>query len=209
MRAAVRDLARRGAEEVEELSGSGRCCGFGGHIQIPNRPVYEEIGANSAALSDKPYLVYCANCLEVFRERGKEAAHILDLYFPGGCEKTPNILEKHENALKLKRELLKEVWDMDFAPERKPWDGLRLTLEEGLEEKLERCFISLEDMKETVWTAESTGEKLVSEDGWSLASLVKPVVTYWAQYRPTPGGGAEDYTVSAAYSHRIKWERTI
>ncbi len=206
---AVRELARRGGTEPEELSGAGRCCGFGGHIQIPNRAMYEEIGENSAALSDKPYLVYCANCLEVFRERGKPAVHILDLYFPGGSETTPGILEKHENALKLKQSLMKEIWNMDFAPERKPWDGLNLTLAEGLQEKLETCFISLEDLKEVVWTAEKEGDKLVSDDGWSLASLVKPVVTYWAQYRPLPGGGAEDFEVVTAYSHRIKWERTI
>ena len=208
MKRAVRELAGRAGAELEELSGPSRCCGFGGHIQIPNRAVFEEIGENSAALSDKPYIVYCANCLEVFRERGKEAAHILDLYFPGGTEKTPAILEKHENALRLKQSLMKEIWNMDFAPERKPWDGLNLTLAEGLGEKLENCFISLEEVKETIWTAETTGDKLVSEDGWSLASLVKPVVTYWAQYRPC-GGGAEDYEVATAYSHRIKWERTI
>ena len=208
MKRAVRELAGRAGTELEELAGPSRCCGFGGHIQIPNRAVFEEIGENSAALSDKPYIVYCANCLEVFRERGKEAAHILDLYFPGGPEKTPAILEKHENALRLKQSLMKEIWNMDFAPERKPWDGLNLTLAEGLGEKLENCFISLEEVKETIWTAETTGDKLVSEDGWSLASLVKPVVTYWAQYRPI-GGGAEDYEVATAYSHRIKWERTI
>ena len=209
MKNAVRELARRSGAELEELSGPDRCCGFGGHIQIPNRSMYEEIGEASAALTDKPYLVYCANCLEVFRERGKEAAHILDLYFPGGCEKTPGILEKHENALRLKQSLLKEIWNMEFQPERRPWDGLNLTLAEGLAEKLESCFISLEDIKEVIWTAEKTGDKLVSEDGWSLASLVKPVVTYWAQYRPAPGGGAEDYEIVTAYSHRIKWERTI
>ena len=208
MKRAVRELAGRAGAELEELSGPSRCCGFGGHIQIPNRAVFEEIGENSAALSDKPYIVYCANCLEVFRERGKEAAHILDLYFPCGTEKTPAILEKHENALRLKQSLMKEIWNMDFAPERKPWDGLNLTLAEGLGEKLENCFISLEEVKETIWTAETTGDKLVSEDGWSLASLVKPVVTYWAQYRPC-GSGAEDYEVATAYSHRIKWERTI
>ena len=209
MKTAVRELAKRAGAELEELQGPDRCCGFGGHIRIPNPEMYREIGENSAALSDKPYLVYCANCLEVFRERGKRAAHILDLYFPGGPEKTPSILEKHENALGLKQSLMKEIWNMDFAPERQPWDGLRLTLEDGIAEKLENCFISLRDLQETVWTAETGGDKLVSEDGWSLASLVKPVVTYWVQYKPTPGGGAEDYTVCAAYSHRMKWERTI
>ena len=209
MKSAVRELARRTGAELEEIEGPGRCCGYGGHIRIPNPEMYREIGENSAALSDKPYFVYCANCLEVFRERGKSAAHILDLYFPGGQERTPTILEKHENALRLKQSLMKEIWNMDFAPERQPWDGLRLTLEEGLAEKLERCFISLRDIQETIWTAETGGDKLVSEEGWSLASLVKPVVTYWVQYKPTPGGGAEDYTVCTAYSHRMKWERTI
>ena len=209
MKNAVRELARRGGAALTEIEGPDRCCGFGGHIRIPNREMYREIGENAAALSDKPYLVYCANCLEVFREQGKEAAHILDLYFPGAPEATPHILEKHENALKLKQSLMKEVWNMDFTPSRQPWDRLRLTLAEGLEAKLEASFISQGEVKEVVWTAEKTGDKLVSDDGWYLASLVGPVVTCWVQYRPTPGGGAEDYDIAAAYSHRIKWERTI
>ena len=209
MKSAVRELARRAGASLTEIEGPGRCCGFGGHIRIPNPDMYREIGENAAALSDKPYVAYCANCLEVFREQGKEAVHILDLYFPGYPEKTPDILAKHENALKLKQSLMKEVWSMDFAPERQPWDGLRLTLAEGLGEKLEAGFISLEEVKEVIWTAESTGDKLVSDDGWYLASLVKSVVTYWVQYRPDPEGGAEDFRVATAYSHRIKWERTI
>ena len=98
---------------------------------------------------------------------------------------------------------------MEFAPTRQPWDGLRLHLAEGLAEKLEAGFISAGEVKEVIWTAESTGDKLVSEDGWYLASLVKSVVTYWVQYRPVPEGGAEDFDVATAYSHRIKWERTI
>ena len=208
MRRAVRSLARRAGAELEELSGPARCCGYGGHIQIPNPAMYREIGENSAALSDKPYVVYCANCREVFREREKPCAHILDLYFPEAGP-TPGILEKHENALRLKQELLKEVWDMDFSPERRPWDSLTLQLEPELRAKLDRSYVSLRELQETIWTAETQGDKLVSDDGWYLASLVKPVITYWVQYRPTEGGGPGDYTVCAAYSHRIKWRGTI
>ena len=46
-------------------------------------------------------------------------------------------------------------------------------------------------------------------DGLFLASLVKPVITYWVQYRPTPGGDENSYTVSAVYSHRMKWRGAV
>ena len=38
-------------------------------------------GEEAASEADEPYLVYCANCREVFKIRGKECRHILEEYF--------------------------------------------------------------------------------------------------------------------------------
>ena len=81
MQTAVRRLAARAGIALEELQERNRCCGHGGHIRVANPSLYEEITRNRAEASDKPYLVYCANCREVFASRGKECAHVLDVVF--------------------------------------------------------------------------------------------------------------------------------
>jgi Fe-S oxidoreductase len=201
MRLSVRVLSERADAELEEIEDGCRCCGYGGHIQVPDPQLFEQISSNRAAVSDKPYIVYCANCREVFAARGKECRHILDIYFGEGNTGVPSLLDKWNNALNLKKELLKEKWDMDFTPEAKPWDGIILNISPELQKKLDRCLISAADLKEAVYQAEGSGDKLVNEDGQSLASMVKPAVVYWVQY--IKNGDA--YEVITAYSHRIKW----
>jgi len=111
------------------------------------------------------------------------------------------LLQKWENALRLKKELLKEKWNMDFTPEARPWDGIELIISPELQAKLDKNLISAADLKEAIYLAEESGDKLVDEEGQSLASLVKPVVVYWVQYACKSGV----YEVATAYSHRIKW----
>src|SRR5690606_27411586 len=108
MQLAVRKLAAEAGIEVEELKERHRCCGYGGHIRVANPSLYEEITGNRAAASEEPYLVYCANCREVFASRGKASAHILDVAF--GLEPAPRIptlQEKRENSLRVKTEFLR------------------------------------------------------------------------------------------------------
>ena len=207
MRASVRRLAEDAGTALRELEEKFRCCGFGGHIQIPNPRLFGEIVENRASASELPYVVYCANCREVFKVRGKDCRHILEYYF-GDAGEIPGLLKKRENALALKQGLMKEYWNMDFTPETQPWDTLKLTLAEGLREKLEQCFISEADLRETIWTAETGKDKLIDDGGRCLASLIKPCVTYWVQYRPT-GEDEASYFVETAYSHRMKWRGTI
>jgi hypothetical protein len=159
---------------LEELEDSCRCCGYGGHIQVPDPKLFNEITHNRAAASDKPYIVYCANCREVFDGRGKECRHILDAYFAVRNQGVPTLLQKWENALNLKKELLKEKWNMDFTPESKPWDSIELVIDSELQAKLDKCLISAADLKEAIYQAEESGDKLMDEDGQSLASMVKP-----------------------------------
>ena len=70
---------------------------------------------------------------------------------------------------------------------------------------MEKTLVSTADLQEAVWYAETGGDKLVGDDGWCLASLVKPVITYWVQYRPAPEGDENSFAVGAVYSHRMKW----
>lgn len=204
MQSAVRGIASKAGISLRELEERNRCCGYGGHIRAANPSLYNEIAQNRAAASDRPYIVYCANCREVFASRGKACAHVLDLVFglqPEG--KIPTLLEKRENSLLVKKELLKTKWGLDFEPETHPWDGLKLVISEEIQQKMEENLISAAELKEAIWRAEDAGDKFYDPgDGMCLCSLVKPVVTYWVQYREAAPG---TYEVFAAYSHRIRF----
>lgn len=199
MRLSVRALARRAGSALGELDHGCRCCGYGGHIQVPNPALFEKIASSRAEEKDAPYIVYCANCREVFLSRGKECSHILDIYFGPG-EDVPTLQRKRENALRLKKEMLKEIWNMDFTPESDPWDGIELVIPGEIQAAMEKSLISEADIRETLWRAEQSGDKLTG-GGYSLASLRKNAATYWVQYSGADGV----YQVSAAYSHRMKW----
>jgi Fe-S oxidoreductase len=62
------------------------CCAYGGQTELANRELYVQTAAERAALSDAPYLVYCANCKAMFNKQGKAAAHLLELLFPANNE---------------------------------------------------------------------------------------------------------------------------
>ncbi len=81
MESGVRKLAERAGVSIEELKERNRCCGYGGHMRVANPDLYEEITKHRAEASEKPYIVYCANCREVFASRDKECSHVLDVVF--------------------------------------------------------------------------------------------------------------------------------
>jgi hypothetical protein len=115
---------------------------------VPDPQLFDEITGNRAKASDKPYIVYCANCREVFAARGKESRHILDVYFGNELQGVPTLKQKRENALRLKKELLKEKWDMDVAYDVKPWDSLKLNIIPELQKK-GQLLISEDDLRRT------------------------------------------------------------
>ncbi len=209
LRRSVRSLAEKAGTALTELPGQGRCCGFGGHIQVPNPELFRRFAEDAAEAAEVPYVTYCINCREVFRSRDKESLHILETYFGREEGPLPSLLEKRKNALRLKEELLKEEWNLDFTPSVQPWDALELEIAPELMEKMEQTLVSVSDLQEAVWNAETGGDKLEGEGGVFLASLVKPVITYWVQYRPTESGSENSYTVSAVYSHRMKWRGAV
>jgi hypothetical protein len=206
MEAAVRALLSRSGAACVELAEKNRCCGHGGHIYPANPALAEEIARNRAAADSRPYVVYCANCREVFSSRGKECAHILDLVFDlPVLEGVRGLDEKRANSLEVKRELMKRIKNTDFEAPSHPWNTLTLVIDEGLRRTLDRKLISGSDIKEAVWRAESTGDRFLDEQtGACLCSMVKEVITYWVEYRRIADGTFE---ILDAYTHRMRFAR--
>jgi hypothetical protein len=206
MQSSVRELAGKAGIALEELAERNRCCGYGGHIRMANPDLYDEIAQHRAEASEKPYVVYCANCKEVFASRGKECAHILDVVFGRTSDpRVPSLQEKRENSLRVKRELMKQIRNIDFEPESHPWDQLTLITSDELQKTLDRKLISAVDLKEAIWLAENSDDKFYDEsDGMCMCSMVKPVITYWVQYRET---APKTYEIFSAYYHRMRLER--
>ena len=205
MQNSVRTLAERSGTTLSELPDKNRCCGYGGHIQLANPKLFGTIVQNRSAMSELPYIVYCANCREVFVSKGKECTHILDIAF-GETDSgaLPRIDEKRENSLFVKRELMKDIEGRAFAAASKEWDALELTIDAELLESVDRKLIALSDIKEAVWCAERDGDYFVDGDGGERqCSLVKPVLTYWVSYKKR---GDNDYEILSAYYHRMKFE---
>jgi Fe-S oxidoreductase len=203
MESAVRDLARRAGVVLSELPQKNRCCGHGGHIRVANPGLYEEVVEHRATAGEQPYLVYCANCRDVFAWRGKQCAHILDVAL--GLEAdpaVPTLEQKRQNSLRVKRELAKRLSGADFEPTRRDWDEVRLIIPADIQREMEEKLIAAEDLREAIWKAELSRDVFVDEtSGTRLASLVRPVITYWVAYRPA-GPGA--YEVVSAYYHRMR-----
>jgi Fe-S oxidoreductase len=206
MQDGVRRLARRSGAVLEELSDPNRCCGFGGHISLANPALYDQITTNRAEATDKPYIVYCANCRDVFNQKDKKCAHILDLVFGLSHENRGSDLHaKRLNSLEVKKHMVKEMTGEDFTLDIQPWDTLTLRIPEDLREELDRKLIIEDDLKEAIYLAETTGDKFVDdEDGVSQCSMVKSALTYWVQYKPA---GPDTYEVTSAWSHRMKFSR--
>ena len=204
MQAAVRGLARTTGIALTELEERNRCRGHGGHISLANPSLYDEIVQHRTEASDKPYLVYCANCREVFASRGKECAHILDVFFglDAGAP-VPTLEQKRQNSLRVKKELMKQTSGTDFEPERHEWDVLTLVIGDDLQKDLDKKLISAADIKEAIWLAQTSGDTFYDEaDGARLCSLTKPVITYWVEYREA---GPDTYEIFSAYYHRMRF----
>jgi hypothetical protein len=206
MQSGVRALAGKAGTLIEELGERNRCCGFGGHMQVANPDLYEEITRNRVEASLDPYIVYCANCREVFASRGKECVHILEMAFDlQSGVRVPGLQEKRDNGIKVKKELMMKNKNMDFKPRSREWDGLTLVIDDALRKDMERKLISAADVKEAVWRAESSGERFIDEsDCMRLCSMEKAVLTYWVQYRET---APDTYEVFRAYYHRMRFSR--
>ena len=199
-------LAEKAGCKVGELPEKGNCCGFGGHIRLANPTLYDEITEHRAAESPLPYLVYCANCLEVFRSRGKPAVHILDAVFGPGGEGIPTLEEKRRNTLRVKGALMERLEGKTFTAQAQPWDALALEYDDEARANMEDKLITDRDVAEAIYRAEQDKEYFADETGLRTACLVRDVLTYWVDYRE---GAPGQYHVVSAYCHRMRIDEGV
>ena len=202
-KAAVRRLTSESGCALTELPKreQGWCCGWGGHIRTANPAMYDKIASERAAAGEQPYLVYCANCREVFREKGKDCRHILEALF-GICGQDYTIQEKRDNQRAVKQTLAREVLKEEAAVEKKPWDDLQIVVPPEKRRDMEEQLISDGDVRECIYAAEQSGQRFTDGQGLSLACLRRRVMTYWVEYR-TQG---DRYEIADAYCHRMRFE---
>ena len=202
----VRALAEKAGCRTRTLPEADNCCGFGGHIRLANPGLYNEITQNRAAESPLPYLVYCANCLEVFRGRGKRTVHILDALFGSSGDGIPTLEEKRRNTLRVKGMLMDQLEHKTFAAECLPWDALELDFAPAARENMEDKLITDRDVAEAIYDAEENGDYFTDDSGLHTACLVRDVLTYWVDYRVTAPGA---YRVESAYCHRMRIDEGV
>ena len=203
MMASVRSLAVKSGIQLEELPERNRCCGYGGLIRGGNPGMFEKLSKHRADMSDKPYIVYCSNCQNVFRPLGKKCVHILDIALGlPAVDDTPLISERRSNSIHIKTVLSRELKNEVYTPEPQLWDEVKLVIDTDLAVKIDKKLISEEDIKEAIWRAETSGEKFTDDrDGANSACLIRSLLTYWVRYEPLPDGA---YRILDAYYHRMR-----
>ena len=207
-RGSVRELARKAGVTPHELIFSGetaKCCGWGGHIQIANDKLFDTIVENRISSSDLPYIVYCANCRDVFAAKGKQCLHILDIVFglDDGSRPAPSLKERENNRLTLKRDLLSAWWGVDFEIEPKPWDKIELIIPPPLRQKTESRLIPENHIQKAVWELEKTKNVFFDIKSQTyIGSYTSDVMTLWVQYSKD---GTAGYRIWDVYYHRMSF----
>lgn len=203
VRGAVRQLAQSAGTELVERKESGQCCGYGGHMKIANPKLYERIAKERAGETELPYLVYCANCREVFLSQGKECRHILEEVL-GKNDQVFTISEKRRNLLQLKGEMMQIMEKTKFVPECHEWDSVVIHVPDSVRSDMEESLISDEDVKQCIFRSVNNNERFSDGSGVYLACLVCRVITFWVEYSENADGS---YSVHNAYSHRMHFDK--
>lgn len=209
-RASVQEAVRRiaesiGANAVDLPRGDNHgCCGFGGQGMLAQPNFSKYLAERNAAMSDNPYIVYCANCRDVFTGSGKAAVHILDLAFdidPDGEDQCPGVLDRRSNRVTLKEMLLKEMWGETMADKPEP-TAYELVMSREIESKVNSLRIIEEDICDVIRRAERTGRRTRSpETGHYKAYSEIGAITLWVEYGMGDDNVREIFNV---YTHRMK-----
>ena len=209
-RAAVRDLLAGAGWPVEELPLSGErteCCGFGGLMLYADRELADEVVARRAACSSQPFVTYCAMCRDRYAAAGKPAIHVIDVLLDGAAALEsaaalgPGFVERHEARVRLKEELLRDIWGERVGPEHHT--EIVVEMDEELRRALEEQLVRLDDVRAVIAHAERSRAFFVdSASGRRLASYRPRAVTYWVQYSPAETG----YVLHGVYTHRMEVE---
>ena len=207
----VRQLVRDAGYVPKSLKYEGeraQCCSWGGQISIAAPNYTKWLVQERTRESELPYVVYCANCRDIFSDAGKSVRHVLDVLFNlGGWDrKPPTASDRRRNRAFLKRSLIGKLWphclrqEVDEAEmEKRP----QLFLNEALREKVSRAHLIEEDLLSVVEACERDGGIVRdSRSGHLYGYLEVGHLTHWVEFVPRDGG----YELFNAYSHRMRIE---
>lgn len=204
----IRGILKKANYQITEMPYHGKyaqCCSYGGLIYPANPTISEEIIQDRIKASPYDYLTYCVNCRDTFASRGKTAWHILDLLFglsdeyPQG-RKAPGLSQKRDNRLALKEKMLQDVWGETLSLPQEDYERIQLKLAAGLQEKMDRELILLEDVKKVIHYAQTTGNRLLDKNtGCYISYLQEGIITYWVTYLLRD----DCYEVVNVYCHRV------
>jgi len=204
----VRNILQKLGFEIEELPTSREtteCCGYGGLMLFANRKLADDVIRRRIAESPADYVAYCAMCRDNFAARGKKTYHLLDLIYGQAddaslAKRGPGYSQRHENRVRLKNKMLKEVWGEKVAAEKNAYETIKLIIPAGVQEIMEDRLILLEDVQKVIEYAKRSGNKLLNRNNGHIMACHKPVsVTYWVEYSQQDDG----FAIHNAYSHRM------
>ena len=196
---AIRDLAQSLGCTLVETEDSGDrspCCGYGGLTAYASREVAGEMTEKCLERSEAPYLSYCMACRDRFARQGRESRHILELCYGTDAGSPPDISEKRRNRLRLKNELLQDIWQEE-AMEKKLDYSLAFTDE--ARRMMDERMILIEDVIAVLEDFRVSGEAIEDEDGLLVARRRVGNATFWVKF----SRAGEGYLVQRAWSHRM------
>ncbi len=208
VQSAVRKLADKAGINAIDLPKGDKhgCCGFGGQGSMVLPEFTEYVTKQRIELSENPYLVYCSNCRDIFKERGKPAIHILDALFdidPQNKAIQPDVTMRRTNRIILKETLLNDLWgeEMENKPEKKAYT--LIISDENIAAKINRLKILEDDICSVIAHAESTGRRTHNpQTGHYKAYNEIGAITVWVEY--SNGNNDNERIIHNVYSHRMQ-----
>lgn len=229
VKAAVRRLAAAAGLRIiplPEQDRFGRCCGRGGQPSIADPDFAVFVARQRVSESPLPYIAYCINCRDVFRDAGKLCHHILEFLFRGETAQvgglsvpavetiplredkciapTATASERRSNRIALKKRLLSRFWKQSQAAP-KPAANICLHIGPELLAQMDRDHILEEEARCVVEYCERTGRRVRSPSAPCYGGCRKiGRITYWAEYRPLEKDGV--YELTGIWAHRMEIE---
>ena len=183
--------------DTEYSGDEAPCCGYGGLTQFTNREVAKKMTDKCLERSGLPYLSYCMACRDRFAREGRESMHILELVYGTSADHCPDISAKRYNRLRLKNELLKEVWNEEVEAAML---GFTIDYTPEAEEMMDDRMILKSDVIRVLQSLRETGEAILDEETGLIVTRTRlGNVTFWVKFTETETG----YLVHRAYSHRM------
>ncbi|CCO22722.1 pyridine nucleotide-disulfide oxidoreductase/dicluster-binding protein [Maridesulfovibrio hydrothermalis] len=190
-----------------ELSGSRtECCGFGGLLSDANEPLSRKVAESRAEKLTGDGITYCAMCRDLLAKTGKRCMHMLDILFPSesddpAARPAPGYSERRENRVRLKENLLNNLWCEPSHP-RPDYESIAVNFTDEAREMMEKRRILLSDIQKTLQFAQESERDLENvETGHRLVHFRPVTVTYWVEFEKKDG---DKYLVHRVWSHRMQ-----